>query len=68
MMAGKSNLLIIFADLRMRAQHLVHRLEHIAHALFGNRALDHHDELRLVDEARTRPQLPSSTVTRTPLR
>src|SRR6478672_6648498 len=37
----------------MAAQHLVHRLEHVAHAL--------------LDDARTRPQLPSSTVTRTPL-
>ena len=39
-----SDLLIIRADFGMRAQH--HRLEHVAHALFADRAPDHHDELR----------------------
>jgi Lrp/AsnC family transcriptional regulator len=43
-----SNLLIIRADFRMRAQHGIHRLEHVAHALFGNRALDHDHQFGLV--------------------
>src|SRR5437660_7423067 len=44
----KSNLLIVFADFGVAAQHAVHRGEHVAHALFRHRALDHDDELRLV--------------------
>ena len=47
-MTEASNLLIVFADLGMGAQHAVHRLEHIAHPLLGDRAFDHHHELRLV--------------------
>ncbi len=43
-----SDLLIVFADLGMGAQHLVDHLEHIAHALFGDRAFDHDDQLGLV--------------------
>src|SRR5690349_12582233 len=43
-----SNLLIVLADFRMGAQHAVHHLEHVVHALLGDRALDHDDELRLV--------------------
>jgi hypothetical protein len=43
-----SNRLIVLADFRMRAQHGVDSFEHVAHAGFGDRALDHHDEFRLV--------------------
>lgn len=43
-----SDLLIVFADFRMGAQHRVHRLEHVAHSLFGDRAFHHHHKLRLV--------------------
>src|SRR5258705_3593668 len=45
---ASSNLLIVFTDLGMAAQHLIHRLEHVAHALFADRAFDHHHQLRLV--------------------
>src|SRR6478672_2080697 len=43
-----SNLLIVFADLGMSAQHGIHRLEHVAHALLADRAFDHHHQLGLV--------------------
>src|SRR3954449_5102488 len=43
-----SNLLIVLADFGMGAQHAVHHLEHVVHALLGDRALDHDDELGLV--------------------
>src|SRR5471032_1293473 len=43
-----SNRLIIFADVLVRAQHGVDRLEHLAHARFRHRAFHHHDKLRFV--------------------
>ena len=43
-----SDLLIVFADLRMGAQHAIHRLEHVAHSTLRYRALDDYDQLRLV--------------------
>ena len=43
-----SDLLIVLADFGMGAQHRIHRLEHVAHALLGHRALDHHHQFRLV--------------------
>src|SRR5258708_15689633 len=43
-----SNLLIIFADLGVGAQHRIHRLEHVAHPRFADRALDHDNQFRLV--------------------
>ena len=46
--AMDSDRLVVFAHLGMRAQHGVHRLEHLAHARFRHRALDHHHQLGLV--------------------
>src|SRR6266550_3311008 len=43
-----SNLLIIFADLGMGAQHHIHRFEQVVHALLGHWALDHDNQFRLV--------------------
>ncbi len=40
--------LIVLADVGMRAQHRIHRLEHVAHARLRHRALDHHHQLGLV--------------------
>jgi hypothetical protein len=42
------NRLIVLADFGVGAQHRIHRLEHVAHALFGNGALDHDHQFRLV--------------------
>jgi hypothetical protein len=43
-----SNRLIVRADLGMRPQHGVERLEHVAHPCLRDRALDHDHQLRLV--------------------
>src|SRR5260221_5081061 len=45
---GASNRLIVFAHVLVRADDGVHRLEHVAHAGLGDRALDHDHQLRLV--------------------
>src|SRR5207344_2001925 len=46
--SAASDLLIVLADFRMRAQHRVQRFEHVAHASRGDRAFHNHDKLRLV--------------------
>src|SRR5215475_6032194 len=40
--------LVVGADLPVGAQHLIERLEHVAHADLRYRAFHHHDEFRLV--------------------
>ncbi len=43
-----SNLLVIFADVGMGAQHQIHRLEQVVHPRFRDRAFDHHHQFRLI--------------------
>src|SRR5258708_16304265 len=44
----QSNRLIVLPDLRMRAQHRIHRLDHVAHARLRARAFHHHHHLQLL--------------------
>ena len=63
-----SNLLIVFADLGMGTQHaesIASNMSRIRCSLTGLSTTT--TSSGLLDDARTRPQLPSSTVTRTPL-
>src|SRR5262249_39656843 len=50
-----SNRLIVGADLAMRAQHALDRLEHVAHARLRHRALHPHHQLRLVGGGANEP-------------
>ena len=65
---SKLNRLIIRADLRVRAQHAASTALNISRMRASDTGLSTTTTSSgLLDEARTRPQVPSSTVTRTPL-
>ena len=56
----ESDRLVVGTDLGVPAQNAVHRLEHLAHPCFRDRAFHHDDQLRLVRRGAHQPQVPSS--------